>query len=280
MVDLPRSFKAYLQDTAREYHVRVKTIVPLDDDQMQQIERVMAKYVVTDISKPVKTIMQKNPLDFQDIRNAEVYIVDVKTELPVSAYVLQQELKLAMLIPEKYIVVRSVNDPLEIENQRIAAKSEINMKSVDDGLEPTSRLSTNPEYDEDEKLDSEDAAYGDEYNTKFLQTLKQIQDSRPFKHVRFEQDLDQAGTVDDAHNMQDTTDFNHDKDSVKPDYKSYADSLKNLRDRKGAGEVDISKLGNFDDDDVQVSKKFAKYGDTGDVKVVTVTNARKGMRNG
>src|SRR5690606_35995772 len=135
-----KSFKEYLQDNAREYHYRIKTVKPLCDEDLDYIERVCRKYVLTDITKPVMTIIQKHPLDFQDIENAEVWIVDISTQLPVSDYVLQQELKLALKVPEKYIVVRAENNPLEVYTQQMNARDDINMLAQEKGLTPGSRL--------------------------------------------------------------------------------------------------------------------------------------------
>ena len=131
MNSLVKSFHDYIKENEREYHIRIKTVVPLGDVEMEYIERILSKYIPIDITSPVKTIMQKHPLDFQDIRNAEVWIVDVVTELPASAYVLQQELKLALNIPEKYLVVRSANDPLEVETQRMVSNDEIDMEAME-----------------------------------------------------------------------------------------------------------------------------------------------------
>lgn len=279
MVTFNKSFRDYIKENHREYHVRVKTISPLEDDSMEIMERVLQKYVPIDIDGPTKTIIQKHPLDFTDIRNAEVYIVDITTELPVSAYVLQQELKLALDIPEKYIVVRSTNDPLEVETQRMASNDEINMQAMEKGLEPEARLSTKSAYDTDELQELEEPAYGDEYNKNFLEILKKVSSERihfPTKLVSNE--LDQGGSVEDAPEEQDQSDFNENIDTPKPVYTKYADSLKNMRQHKETKNSRLSTNGNYDDDEIERSKKFGEYGDAGKVSTVTIKNKRKGIR--
>jgi hypothetical protein len=43
-------------------------------------------------SKPRKTIVQKAPKDFPNIKEGEVYILQIETRMPASSYLMQQEL--------------------------------------------------------------------------------------------------------------------------------------------------------------------------------------------
>ena len=278
MVNIVKSFQDYISANHREYHIRIKTVSPLDDEAMEYIERVLQKYVPIDITAPIKTIMQKHPLDFQDIRNAEVWIVDVVTELPASAYVLQQELKLALALPEKYIVVRAANDPLEVETQRINANAEIDMEAMEQGLSPASRLSTHESYDDDELAELDQPAYGDEYNKRFLEVLAQVAEERiGYDATPTSKELNDGGTVSDD-SIQDDS-FNDGYDTPKPINSRYSDTLKNLRKAAKAGNPRLSTKGNYDDDEVKRTKKYDKYGDNEKVAIVTIKNERKGIRN-
>lgn len=273
-----KSFIDYVKEQEREYPIRIKTIVPLDDRAMEYIERVLDKYVPKDITKPVKTIMQKHPLDFSDIKNAEVWIVDITTALPVSAYVLMQELKLALNIPEKYIVVRNANDPREVENQRQASNDEIDMASMEGGYSPTARLSTNASYDDDELGELSRPVYGNDYNSEFLTVLAQVAAERQkFAANPDTNDLDQGGTVVDDEVQ--ANDFNdHIADAPKPVYTGYAETLKKLRKKGKLSNPHISNVGNFDDDEIQRTKKVAKYGVDDKDAVYTIKNEKEGIR--
>lgn len=278
---ITKSFTDYLKDAGREYSFRIKTVSPLDDDHMEYIERVLQKYVLTDITKPIKTIMQKHPLDFPDIRNHEVWIVDVVTQLPASAYVLQQELKLALKLPEKYIVVRAENDPLEVYTQEIDAKNEIDIVAAEKGLSPASRLSTNRHYDEDERAELDQPAYGDEYNSAFLDTIAKVKAERDAAIVSPQsEELNQGGDVEDSEVAHDDGTFNAEiKDAPKPHTTNeYMSMLKNLRKTEKAGDPRLSTVGNYDDDEIKQSKKYDKYGKNDKVAVVTITHEREGIR--
>jgi len=280
MVGVTKSFRDYMSENHREYHVRIKTVSPLDDEAMEYIERVLHKYSPIDITAPVKTIMQKHPLDFTDIRNAEVWIVDVVTDLPISAYVLQQELKLALALPEKYVVVRAANDPLEVETQRMVSNDEIDMEAMEQGLSPASRLSTHESYDDDELGELDYPVYGDEYNKSFLEVLSQVSAER-IEHdaTPTSEELDSAETVGEAPDTVPENNFNDGYDEPQPISSRYADNLKNLRKEAKAGDPRLSTKGNYDDDEIKQTKKYDKYGADKKVATVTIKNERKGIRN-
>lgn len=275
-----KAFRDYIQEQERTYSLRIKTVAPIGDDEMEWIERVLQKYVLLDITTPVKTILQRHPLEFQDIQNAEVWIIDIKCALPVSAYVLRQELKLVLNLPEKFIVVRGENDPMEIETQRLNALNDIDAEAVDKQLSPASRLSTNSAYDKDERGDLEEPIYGNEYNSKFLETLAKVAAERePFGIEPASDELDEGGTIADSEKIEDANAFNKDiGDAPKPKSANYADTLKNLRKEGKIGNPKLSTKGNYDDDEVKTSKKFDKYGKTEKIATVTITNKRSGIR--
>jgi len=162
-----KAFRNYIQEQEKVYSLRLKFATPIDDEDVNWIERVLQKYVLLDITTPTKTIRQRHPLDFSGVQNAEVWIVDIKCGLPVSSYILKRELQLALNISENFIVVRGENDPLEIETQRLNALDDIDDEATDRKLSPASRLSTNSEYDKDERGDLKEPVYGNEYNSNF-----------------------------------------------------------------------------------------------------------------
>ena len=183
-------FKQYLNESYKEYKFRIKTIVPLDSAAMDKIEYVLNKYDMTDISAPRETPIQEIPLEFYEIQNTSVFIIDAVTSMPIAPHILLQQLKDILDIPEKFIVVRGENDPIEIYTQEMKDKAD----------KPyITKLSTDPDYNDDEKSD-EEPAFGDEYNKKFLSRIARA------KHV-VETDVKPENAA-----------FNKDHDGVKPHY--------------------------------------------------------------
>ncbi|RYD62543.1 MAG: hypothetical protein EOP83_14325 [Verrucomicrobiaceae bacterium] len=168
------NLRQYIANAEKTYSYRIKTVVPLSDDAMGRIERVILKYQPVDLSAPRKTMMQKNPLDFPTVGVAEVHIVDAEFGLPASPAQLQMELVKALGIPEKFLVVRGDNDPMEHQSEEIVAKAE--MDEAEKDAKPGSLLEL-PEYEEAEPVEGKDL-YGDDYNKRFLGYLKTVADER------------------------------------------------------------------------------------------------------
>jgi hypothetical protein len=171
------SFKQYIAETERSYNYRLKTIALLDDHAMDRIERIVMKYQPLDISRPRKTMMQKNPLDFTNIDAAEVWIVDFTLGLPASGYVLGEEIRHSLGLPEKHVIVRGANDPTEVESERILAGEEIGEEAAKLGLKPSGLL-TDPTYSEVTPVEN---LYGKVHNEKFLDYLRTVQKEREEK---------------------------------------------------------------------------------------------------
>ena len=167
-------FKQYVAATERSYEYRVKTAMPLTDVEMDKIERVVLKYDPTDISRPRKTMMQKNPLDFKNVGAAEIYIVDLTLGMPASSYVLQNEIRMALGAPEDHVIVRGYNDPTEVESERLVAADEMAEEADKLGLKPSGLLN-DPTYSE---VTTPTDLYGAVHNQRFLDALRTVQKER------------------------------------------------------------------------------------------------------
>lgn len=229
------NLREYLAASERRYSYRIKTVVPMDDEIVDRIERYLAKYLPVSIGKVVKTMFQRNPLDFPGIDHAEVFYLDITTALPASSYVLQQDIRLALGIPEKYIIVRAENEPTEIETQRINAITDIDQEATEKGLEPSALLN-NPDYPEAEDVDS-NQLYGDKYNAGLRDYLAKIAAEReaiviktknaPFAWLEIPEN--------ELSPVQDKTNFNSD---VKPSVEPVTVKKPDPRSKGGNGEMD------------------------------------------
>ena len=50
-----KTFRDYVKEQEKTYSMRIKSVVALDEEALATIERVLQKYVLLDISAPVKT---------------------------------------------------------------------------------------------------------------------------------------------------------------------------------------------------------------------------------
>lgn len=201
-----KSFYSYLMESTKEYRYRVKTVEPIDDAFIQILKKTLFKYDVLSISRVKKTMMQKAPLDFRDMDLAEVSIVDIVLRIPASAYVIGNEIRMAMKLPEKLLVVRAENDPLEIEAEAISRIQKEDAEAI---------LNDGNYKNEDQP---KEIAFGDSYNKKFLNYLSQIKANSESLEVPAIEEIKKTNKFAWL-NSKDTTiadDFNVESDTVKP----------------------------------------------------------------
>jgi len=253
-----KSFKQHLLESTRVYKYRIKFCFTPSKDQIDTLYYFLQKYDPIEISSPRKTIVQKTPLDFQDVENAEVAIIDLVTSQPVSSYVLQQEIRTWLTIPERFVVVRGENEPLELQTDQINAKQEACDQANEENLKPKAKLSTDSEYPEYEHAPSGENYFGNKQTDSFKQYLQSIQGTRKV-HVKMPYDIPpKASEI-----PQDDNNFNKE---IKGAPKVYPGVLYKKGFKTG-DEVKMSIV-NFNDD--FGSYRFA-YEDpkTGKVKIIT-----------
>lgn len=241
-----KSFKALLSESSKVYSYRLKTVVKLDDVKMEDMERLLRRFNLLDITSPKKINNKDDSLEFRDIENADVYYIDFTVSVPMSAYILQQELRGVLNLPEKFLVVRADNEPVEVHSGRNQMLRALDAKAKDAGFsQKGSLLSIDSEYLDAEQPIVKDV-FGDKYNSKFLNLLAQVAEKRKNQTFQTSSDLN---PVKDMQSMvrepsQDTQDFNAHMKGVKPVYKTT-----NMDEP-----VEFNMLapdGNFDDDTKQ-----------------------------
>ena len=166
----------YLAESEKQYHLRLKTIVPLDDAAMDRIEMSVAKYLPLSIAPAKKTILQRQPLEFPDIQNAEVYIVDMVFGMPAAPHVIRDDVRKALNVPDNQIFVRNQHEPNELEMAQLNAIAEIETEAAIKGLQPVATLQ-DQDYNEADSAFHADQ-FGNAYNAAFLSYLRTVQQER------------------------------------------------------------------------------------------------------
>lgn len=236
-----KTLKQILQESQRHFSYRLKTVVDLDDEQLSDLERLLRRYDLRASSAPKKLEFKQDSLEFRDIENADVYYLDFEIGVPVSAYILQQEVRSVLNIPEKFVVVRSDNEPQEVESGRLQIIRNLAILAKQEGAPlKGSLLSTDSEYlDAEQPLVTD--VYGDTYNSKFLNLLAQIAHKRGVSVFQTSSDLNNVSEIQKLQQQPEHDDFNAHISGVKPVYKPVDDDAP----------VEYGYLapaGNFDDD--------------------------------
>lgn len=166
----------YLTEAEKQYHLRLKTIVPLDDAIMDRLENFLARFQPLEITRPSKTILQREPLDFPNVQAAEVYIVDMTLGQPAAPHVLRADIRKLLDAPDNFVFVRTRNEPGEIESQRINALADIELEATRRGLTPAAVLN-DPDYSDSEEHDNA-SLYGTDYNDALIGYLSSVEKER------------------------------------------------------------------------------------------------------
>jgi hypothetical protein len=255
-----KSFKQYVLESVRVYRYKIKFCFVPSEAQMNTLDHFLKKYDPLEISAPRKTIVQKTPMDFQDVENAEVAVIDLVIGVPVSSYVLQQEIRTWLHLPERFVVVRGINEPLELQTDQINAVQDACAQANEEGLKPAARLSTNSEYHDYEQTPPGENYFGNKHVDSFKQYLQNVQATRT-PIVQLPYGIEPA--IIDV--VQDDNNFNQ---SVEGSPKVYPATLAK-KNYKNSNKNKMSIV-NFNDDFGEY--RFA-YEDptTGKVKIITKT---------
>lgn len=211
-----KSLKDYLLENATEHKFVIKFAEEPTANQVDIIEKWLSRYDLKSVQKP--KAIQNDDIDFAGLPNKQIYVMSVGLGMPISQYILLQDLKLASNISEKFLIVRSENEPIEqyVSNNEWE-KYEDKLASKN-GLVPAARLSTDRLYTDAEQPPV-DNLYGDQYNKKLLTYLAGIAQDRPSMQLEPKSTLFSWLKLEDispGEPHQDTSDFNAYIDTPKP----------------------------------------------------------------
>jgi hypothetical protein len=201
-----KSFYHYLAESSRTYRYRIKSVLPMDKEFLAKVKRALFKYEA-ELTQPKRTPLQHNPLDFRDFGNVEIYILDIETRVPASSYVLATELRAALQIPDRQLIVRGENEPVEIEARALEEihKDDQHVAVLDD---PTYAREDQPT----------EVAYGDTYNGKLLDYLSQMRANVEAQDIPAVEEIKKVNKFAWLNKLDDSVgeDFNKDIEGVKP----------------------------------------------------------------
>ena len=162
-----KKLKEYLAESTKEYKYKIKLLGEVEDGTMDTIENELKKYDLKTMGSPTKTIFQKQPLDFDEGVSGEVNIANFTTGLPLSKDTVRDIIAHKLGIPERYLKIRTENDPLEHDLVDNNIDTDITVGESD----PADAVLNN-DYPADEH-NAEDY-HGNEFNTKFVEELMKL----------------------------------------------------------------------------------------------------------
>jgi hypothetical protein len=255
-----KSLKNYIAETTKMYIYYVKVAIHLDDSQVNAIKSLLSIYQLVDFGALIR--IEDNKYDFFDIPDKDVHCIRIVTNMPISSYILEQLIRDALNLQEKLVVVRGVNEPVELEAELQKFKQDVAKEVKDSGFTFASRLDTDRIYDPAEEPDVVNV-FGDEYNRNLLAHLANIKAERKLDEFEPHAGLFswvEMKKVKPHEPVQDTSDFNARFNTPKP--------TTGKNNKIAVDDNVLGANGNFDDG---AAKNMAFYTDKQNKKNSIVT---------
>ena len=175
--------KNYIAESfTKEYAYRVKLAHNCGADQMDMLEKCLAKYNFVSASPFKRAPIQENPVEFQRAKNAnftsEVCSTDVILKYPVNERILEVWLAVNMGIDHERVLCYGVNEPRRVEADIQAERLENDKDRKADMDEAELNKEEQAHYEDEQDERVKDFGFGEEFNEAFLKELQKIKDEK------------------------------------------------------------------------------------------------------
>jgi len=120
-----KTFVQHLLETEKTYEFRIKLANIDPTDSMEKLENALEAYGLDSISKPKRLPIKESDIDFPNIQNCQLYLMDAVLKYPCNDAQLRAIISERAGIPQANIVVVPKNHPEEIWRWNIDGASEI-----------------------------------------------------------------------------------------------------------------------------------------------------------
>lgn len=187
-----KSFKDYVKTSDRKYHFTAKIACEdLSSDDEKKINESLCQNDMISSEKMFKTPLQENPLDFPNIKNVSVHIIEFDMKYPSSTDVLERLISEATGLQRNCIIVYAENDPRRTYTQEYLDRRKEEFKKK---YKP--KIGSMYEDEKPEKVE----LYGEKYNEKLLAHMarekKKRKDNIVVNALSPKQTTDTVGHVD------------------------------------------------------------------------------------
>jgi hypothetical protein len=179
-----KNFTQYLMESEKEFNFRIKLAVEPTSEMMSLLEKSMMKFGLKTMSEPKKTIIQAKPMDFANLANTELWIMDGTCSYPVTPQILEQFISSTLRIPLYEVLVIGPDHPGEVDQANLVASTEAMSKAKTSEEKMAASKLMDSEYKDGPKIKTKDY-YGDDYNKKLVERVKQsIKDKSMVKYAQ------------------------------------------------------------------------------------------------
>lgn len=180
--------KQYIAESfKKEYGYRLKFAADCGSDQMDILEKCLAKYNLVSATPFKRQPIQENPQEFVRAKGAsfttEVCSTDIVLKYPVNERILEVWLAVNMGLDHERVIAYGVKEPRRLE----ADMAEERLERDEDRYVTEEDAELNNEeqaHYENENQDIDYAVFGEEYNKKFLDELARIKAEKGADYFR------------------------------------------------------------------------------------------------
>ncbi len=109
-----KSFRQYLAENKKVYSFKIKVAGDLPENFINEFKGRMERCGIVKLGEQSRTPVQALPIDFPELKNMEVHIIEFITEYPITAPEITKELT-EMGITEEHFRVRGAGEPTEMD---------------------------------------------------------------------------------------------------------------------------------------------------------------------
>lgn len=180
----------------KEYGYRLKFAADCGSEQMDMLEKCLAKYNLVSITPFKRTPIQENPQEFYRVKGtqctSEVCSTDVVLKYPVNERILEVWCSVNLNLPHERILAYNVKDPRRIESEMAEERAKADKDRQVSEEDAVLNNEEQAHYEkQNEDLDFAKAHFGEEFNKKFLDELNKIKAEKGADYFRNYPDKEQ-----------------------------------------------------------------------------------------
>lgn len=109
-----KTFRQYLSEGKKVYNFKIKVAGDLPENFMKDFKTRMDRCGIVTLDEQSRTPVQALPIDFPELKNMEVHIIEFITEYPITAPEISKELT-ELGLSEEHFRVRGSGEPSEAD---------------------------------------------------------------------------------------------------------------------------------------------------------------------
>ena len=127
-----KSFTEFLTESKKTYTFLIRVAGDLPEGFEPQLKTNLEKFSLVSLTGPKRTPIQEKPMDFPQLQNMEVHHFEAEVNYPTTSHVLENYLVDNCVIERSHIIVRTPDEPVELQQSQDDSKPYEAMLTTED----------------------------------------------------------------------------------------------------------------------------------------------------